>query len=125
MTIYQRMFRANENTRAANLCAYEKANTQANTKSGAKVIFGPQIMRHVLNDRPVCFPLLFIRHRLLSEQWATFCRRRSRVCSLRLYLRTVVCIALLYLKLNRPRLSVILPVVRCRCEDPPRRAKDQ
>jgi hypothetical protein len=50
----------------ANLCAYEQANAESYAEAGAEVILGPEIVRHVFDDRPVRFPLLFVRHRLLG-----------------------------------------------------------
>lgn len=58
--------------RAANLCAYEQAYAETDAETCAEVILGPEVVRHVLDDRPICFPLLFVRHRLLSKQRSSF-----------------------------------------------------
>jgi hypothetical protein len=60
---------------ATNLCAYKQSYTETDAEACAEVVLRPEVMRHVLDDRPVRFPLLFVRHGLLSKQRATF--RRS------------------------------------------------
>jgi len=46
--------------RAANLCAYEQAYTETDAETCAEIVLGPEVMRHVLDDRPICLSLLFI-----------------------------------------------------------------
>jgi hypothetical protein len=53
-------------TGQANLCAYEQAYAETDAETCAEVVLGPEVVRHVLDDRPICFPLLFVRHRLLG-----------------------------------------------------------
>lgn len=57
---------------ATNLCADEQPYTQTDAEACTEVVLGPEVMRHILDDRPVRFPLLFVRYGLLSKQRTAF-----------------------------------------------------
>ena len=50
------------------LCANEQSDRQTDSETCSKVILRPQILGHVLDDGPICLPLLFIRYRLLGQK---------------------------------------------------------
>jgi hypothetical protein len=52
---------------ATNLCAYEQSYTETDAEASAEVVLGPEVVRHILDNRPVRFPLLFVRHGLFSK----------------------------------------------------------
>jgi hypothetical protein len=67
MQIYQhRFYEDYEPTGQANLCAYEQAYAETDAETCAEVVLGPEVVRHILDNRPIRFPLLFVRHCLLS-----------------------------------------------------------
>jgi hypothetical protein len=47
------------------LCAYEESNRQTDSETSTKIIFGPQIVGHVLDDGPIGLALLLVGNGLL------------------------------------------------------------
>lgn len=52
----------------AHLCADKQSDRKTDAEARAQVVFGPEVMAHVLDDAPVGFSLFFVALGLLGEE---------------------------------------------------------